>query len=716
MLERCRGDAYCDTSVSPYLCRARLAEHEECQQNFECSSQVCRDGHCFVPFEDGAPCENYDQCISRNCFEGQCITAAPAGSTCHADQQCATYRCFQNTCIAIGQEGAPCSDDLECSGSCFRGMCIELHRLGDACDRSRDCLNLACYQNVCSQPGSRPAGAECSNESECRSNRCVNSVCIDPKANGESCDSDEVCLYNLCFQGACGLPDGELCGGHEQCRSGRCPNHYLCAAPLADGESCMSEDQCLSWTCVDGICFTRRDEGESCASDGQCQRGFCDPEAHLCSARRLGGEHCTVDQACRSFHCDLGTERCGKISGEVCSIDGDCQGFCDGMACADRLAIGADCQRDAQCLGYCVYGRCAAIKPFFVECRSGSECSGGICDSFYSTQRCRGPGQCFFNAHCPDDSYCNEDHSPYLCAPKKADGESCREDGDCLHYCVSNFCRAKKPNSSTCQTGEECAGGACRNQRCETAGACYSDFDCDMGLLCHRSFGASQGYCGPKLDDGSGCEHDEECASGFCSDADEKCKKKPTLGDACLPFECTLDSYCRDGRCQARKAPGSSCDDSYYMDLECLGPSICRNGTCEKMSLECEPAQIGEMCTLLMACADDAYCDLLDKFTCAPRYQTGASCQTVLWRANTCFDDAYCGNGTCQSYSGRGESCASIACDPSTDYCDSSDQTCHAKKYRGERCKADGDCLSDDCGYDGSDRHCRNGPCKPVSP
>jgi hypothetical protein len=153
---------------------------------------------------------------------------------------------------------------------------------------------------------------------------------------------------------------------------------------------------------------------------------------------------------------------------------------------------------------------------------------------------------------------------------------------------------------------------------------------------------------------GSAREEQSHCKSGYCSDSTETCKARPKLGEACSPYECPLDAYCKDGTCQPRKLPGSACDDGFISDLECLAPSFCKHGRCERLSFVCEAAQPGQTCTLLMACATNAYCDLLDDFTCKARYSAGAACETV-----------------------------SEVCDPKISYCDGS-MTCAALKYRGE--------------------------------
>ena len=188
------------------------------------------------------------------------------------------------------------------------------------------------------------------------------------------------------------------------------------------------------------------------------------------------------------------------------------------------------------------------------------------------------------------------------------------------------------------------------------------------------------------------------------------CRTQPGLGDACASWECPPYAYCLNGTCVSRKMPGAGCDEAFYDDAECLAPAICRNGKCVTMPLECIPGQPGEMCTFLMVCSEDAYCDLLDNFTCKKRSKAGEACTLTMWRADTCVTGAFCQEDVCVAYAQLGEDCSTGPCDPRTSYCEST--TCAEKKYAGELCTNDSECIDDDCDYQGDDTNRCGGPCK----
>jgi hypothetical protein len=220
--------------------------------------------------------------------------------------------------------------------------------------------------------------------------------------------------------------------------------------------------------------------------------------------------------------------------------------------------------------------------------------------------------------------------------------------------------------------------------------------------------------CSDPKPDGAACDDDHYCQSGWCSPLNDVCKVQPGLGDPCSSWECPPHAYCLNGTCVSKKMPGADCDPDFYDDAECLAPTICRHGKCVTMSLDCYPAEPGEMCTLLMVCSEDSYCDLLDNFTCKKRSKVGETCTFTMWRADTCVTSAYCDTTqepyVCRAYAKLGEDCTEKDCDPRTSWCDNT--TCAEKKYAGELCQNDSECLDGDCDWQGDDTNRCGGPCK----
>jgi len=711
----CSLQAWCDYTLQPPLCQARVQDGNVCTSHEHCLSGRCVASLCMTPRADGQACAQHAECESQLCHLGSCTSYREEGGACDADEVCTTGRCYQGACIRVRQIGEACEDDAQCWDICFRGACDQTHDAGDPCDVVDDCYDpqyMICYQGVCVPLHQLPEGAPCAVDGDCATNRCLDGACFTMLENGAACTRPEECAQVVCDQGFCGLADGATCWGHEMCRSMRCLNYTSCVSPRADGEPCVSPEECVSWLCLEGACFTLGEPGDPCTSTVQCEdRYFCDPESSQCQPRRDAGGACTDDDACSQGFCDPAALVCGHPSGEACGWDSECQGFCDGALCADARADGASCERDEQCIHYCSNGACRLSKPYGSECRADEECEGGMCVYAWSSMRCAAPGQCFENEQCEAAQYCDDEDWPATCAPRKADGEPCDEYEDqCLHFCRWSTCVAKLPTGEDCDADEDCVGGLCANGYCSEPGLCNSDEDCAAGEYCdHRSYPSR---CTAPRPDGSGCEDDWECQSGWCSPSSETCKLQPRLGEACGSFECTQDAYCLNGACTARKRPGAACDSSFSSDLECLAPAFCRRGQCEVMRLECTPAPAGATCTLMMVCEEHAYCDFMDGFTCKPRSRLGQACESLMW-ANACMPGSFCGGaGVCEAYAQAGQSCAGKACEPATLYCDPATSTCQALKFQGQPCQEDEECLGEYCEYFDSDDYRCGPPCR----
>jgi hypothetical protein len=717
----CGTGAWCDYNQDPYMCVALIEDGQPCGDNHQCVSLRCYEGFCLDPYPDGQPCTDHRQCASGNCYEGSCFTRGEEGAACTDDAMCFTNRCYQDVCITIHQVGEPCEDHLQCRESCYQGFCIDDKENGEPCDEDVNCkYDSVCYEGICIHYSQHPTGAPCENDYDCASHLCLDLVCTDRVEPGDPCTRDEVCTESsgICHtDGLCGLPNGEVCWGNSMCRSGRCPGNTTCQDPLQDGEPCTANDQCLSYDCIVGFCHTPGDVGTPCTVHEHCdRRRFCDPITSTCQGQAYPGEPCVVDEGCRLEVCDEVAGLCGEPAGVACTSDNNCHGYCDATTslCADLLPDGGDCDRDEMCINYCAYSSCVTLKPWGVECLTGEECEGGMCSKQYTRWRCHGPGECFAHEHCQEGDYCNEDDgSPYLCAPQKQDGELCDEDAECVHYCYSRYCREKKPDGADCETDEECQGGLCTDWGdCSRVGLCWSDEDCEEGQFCDRTLWDPM--CSDPKPDGSACEGDEYCQSGWCAPMSDICGTQPGLGDPCSSWECPMYAYCLNGTCTTRKMPGAACDPSFYDDAECLAPSICRDGKCVTMPLDCYPGEAGEMCTFLMVCSEDSYCDLLDNFTCKKRSKAGQECTITMWRADTCVTTAYCDTTqepyTCKAYAQLGEDCSTMECDPRTSYCEGT--TCTEKKYSGELCTGDSQCIDGDCDNQGDDTRRCGGPCK----
>ncbi len=139
--------------------------------------------------------------------------------------------------------------------------------------------------------------------------------------------------------------------------------------------------------------------------------------------------------------------------------------------CADTGGAGATCtyDDDSGTTGTCV----PAVEP--TRGRAGDPCSTTCASS-----GCSGFGSssdpstiCYLE----DGLVC--DFSQGVCAPAPVLGESCSESYYCAGatYCssISLVCEASKPDGTSCESGEECAGGRCVDDVCGPQSLASSD-------------------------------------------------------------------------------------------------------------------------------------------------------------------------------------------------------------------------------------------------
>jgi hypothetical protein len=342
-----------------------------------------------------------------------------------------------------------------------------------------------------------------------------------------------------------GQPPAAAAG--QPCRSGdqsSCQRGLYCTAPLFSPAT--NQESCP-------VCAPLPTAGQPCGSGYHCAPGlYCkakDPRMHdqggTCVPPEPDGGECLSAEQCASGFCR-------RPSGGLGTCD---PGGTVGAACAAR----ADCRHPLICNPQTM--KCESLRPLGGPCTADAQCANGRCDT--------AAGACGL-----------------------ADGATCRSASDCRSgYCneSTRVCGSRKPVGEACTSSGECETNDCRNRVCFER--CGSDRPCPAGQFCDprtqqcRSPGA----------DGARCDDDDECQSGWCS-PDDRCAKKPQLGDKCTrSSSCYPLGYCVGGVCVKRKGPGASCD---ALD-SCREPFLCRRGKCELINLSCKPAEKGEMCAKL---------------------------------------------------------------------------------------------------------------------
>jgi hypothetical protein len=171
---------------------------------------------------------------------------------------------------------------------------------------------------------------------------------------------------------------------------------------------------------VGGSCGNSNECAQPATGDVSCDTGVCRLDTTLGS---MGTVHAAAGQPCSST-CN-GTANSYGCSGAVVSGDA---GPTTNASCWIQDGV------------FCSNGMCVALPAIGQPCGGGNycavnaHCQSGTCVADVAT------GPCTSNDTCVSTSYCDQDAG---CTPLKANG-------------------------TTCNTGSECAGGQCEQDRCRT--------------------------------------------------------------------------------------------------------------------------------------------------------------------------------------------------------------------------------------------------------
>ena len=344
-----QGDCRSPLDCSNDICGGKGAA---CQNNDDssCGSDlVCIGQQCNKPSLEGQACFEAGDCLSQVCIASKC-KAAPAGSgeqcdlgqdhdckgdfNCGSDQMCGgvdaacannlntlctgDLMCIFEKCAAPQPKGAACEDHSDCrDGRCIFGKCNTQQDTDGSCENSSDCIGdiacsggrcggrnaacttsemcahyLFCWNGACVPP--LPNGAACLENSDCRTQVCINKICHEGSLPGQSCDNDD--SADCVGQFGCG--SSNICGAND--------------APCAD-----NDELCLpSLVCRGQVCLVKGDNGEVCEQDSDCVSHYCHLDDGVCAAHSDVGDDCTNHQECiGAVQCSDG--KCGGSGAEV---------------------------------------------------------------------------------------------------------------------------------------------------------------------------------------------------------------------------------------------------------------------------------------------------------------------------------------------------------------------------------------------------------------
>ncbi len=190
----------------------------------------------------GASCDRNDQCASAKCSnKGNCI--------CTQDSHCASgEKCFkpvgkENYCERTDKPlGASCNKNSQCrSDKCEQSICV-CKRDSD-CSSGEKCFTPVSKKNYCERTD-KPLGASCNKNSQCRSNKCEQDVCV---CRGDSdCGAGQKCYTPVGKKNYCedtSKPLGASCNKNSQCRSDKCEKNTCVCKKNSDcptGQRCKT--------------------------------------------------------------------------------------------------------------------------------------------------------------------------------------------------------------------------------------------------------------------------------------------------------------------------------------------------------------------------------------------------------------------------------------------------------------------------------------------
>lgn len=603
-------------------------------------------------------------------------------------------------------QATACGDWISSNATCAlleRGFEADAGQSATPCDG----VVSAPFEDDETTGGGLTAGMDCSaSNGNCADGLYCDYPAFDADAGTETCRTCKV------------LPaPGEPCTAGNQCAdgaycayvSGVSPN--LCAAKKATGVSCDGNQGCVSGFCNQRtlLCDPLGNPGNTCTADGDCRYGgFCNRNAQ-CEVLRKNGGGCTRDGECQNQSCDEPTSTCGVADGVACN---------SGYLCAS---------------GHCdvTLKICAPKKTDGSACQNYDECASGYCD--YNTQTCQ--PRCFSDQDCPAHQFCASFSSSSQCADKRADGQGCTDDSECVSgTCnLAEVCGPPKAIGDACSGAYQCAPNAyCHQQKCTPrvgpGGLCDSYEACAEPFLCINqrcelmSLACRPGKIGERCAYLRICDEHSVCDFGDTF----LCEARRSPGQACTGNDCSPGYYCGESgnekACTPRLPTGSVCThheqcvDGTWCTGAAGSPYTCKPGPegdlCDwdhpcPSHLFCgdgyrchAPGGQGAPCQDSQACAAGFFCKNYDR--CEPLKAIGTYCSTYT---EPCVEEAYCSNDVCVLDAKLGEPCSSSQY--SGPQCgaglrcvyDSSGSgyTCAMRKGTGESCYNDEECLSGGC-------------------
>ncbi len=485
-------------------------------------------------------------------------------------------------------------------------------------DRSGDTVSMTCQD----PSGSGGLGDDCTDDSECASNLCVNGKCSQPCERPVDCSSDGSFI--------CDPTDIQTGTGATQSVNVCVPKPPTQCTSDAD---CTSPERCLAVKGSDSVTFEcgtpnsgGGDVGATCSTDSDCAQNLC--QNGVCSAPCAANGDCAAGDgfSCEISQVDLGNGNTDNA--QVCTPPTPCTN-------KDDCRLGEVCRVDRATGDMTCGAPNTGGGSLGDVCTGDQACAANLCNSDRFGDVCSVP--CADNSDCPTPGYeCGTatvdngnggTNDVSVCVAK--DPTSCTSNNDCASgltcaivpnkagSALESVCIPSSGGRATgvpCTSDDQCASRVCLNDHCSVP--CSASNQCGTNQLCQNNTITKQSLSGAF----DVCETlaDEECdQTGTCSDGVRMCNDLRTdpnnsqvhtaycgMPDATasgsLGDHCEAQTDCRSRLCLATNSDECS--------VVCTSNSQCASGQiCSTFSLD--SSQLG-FCTA--GCTDNASCSGLN--------------------------------------------------------------------------------------------------------
>lgn len=589
--EACRVDRSGDDLA--LICEAPPSEAgglgDECSDHSECRSNLCLDDTCTKPCEDSEQCGEDWNCDTTDVPDGDgdtesldvCRPAPP--DSCVTDEDCSG----NETCIAQRNEssiefvcgnanngGGVVGDECQADGDCYRNLCVDGQCTG-SCGEDGDCgtssdficettdvewddasdsVSICKEQPICNRPADCGPDTVCYFDRQRARNEGVCRVRNPGGAQlGESCEADQECAANLCYEGrfrqVCSVP----CSGDSDCnRSGyRCETTSvpdgqggsfeadICVpAPPAEcsrQDDCASDEACAIVPTPDGqslesVCIPEPEgvaTGNACTLDDDCTSQVC--TNGTCASPCTDRAQCASDQVCRDNTIDKsgtsGTfQVCETLDDERCTSSGTCS---DGVRTCSQLRDVAGSVE-----AYCQFPNDSAPGSLGEACSKHGDCTTNLCLGQITQDR-NFPNQCSVvcrqNSQCASNQICTT--LPLQNSDVAACTKPCSSNADCsgANVCQVNINELTDPNSidticskalsgadfgESCSSNGDCRSGLCLRTTTYYTNTCTTDADCSSGRTCESRPNEPDDYCAEVASQCTRvCDTNSQCSS-----------------------------------------------------------------------------------------------------------------------------------------------------------------------------------------------------------